>query len=344
MGSCRNALEELVIEEAKGQINRLPIATQQQVNLSEVVAFALNRLPPMYATTQRGWIQQRKRAHDEYGTQIVTAVRQAMIGIRRDPLRQSLPLPPVEIETPARALAKLQRILNKDDLKWKDLSSAVAEALTDIRIKGAVSRSQGNPSRRSALDTKSYLKRSKSHQESWQEQQSNINVSDQTLKVAVEAREFDSYMSGASCGYTNTLENLVISIAQRQVQRINQEVRARITIEDVAAYALNRLPPMYATSDRGLHQQRQRAKAELANKIINIVREAIVKVGQTPNRLLPPLPFEKFDQEQEEALATLRAMLKREDINWRNVADIVEEVLTQSPTSLSSNWSDQNRV
>ena len=62
MSSCRNALEELVIEEAEAQYKRLGADVKKRVDLSEVIAYTLNRLPPMYATTQRGWVQQRKKA------------------------------------------------------------------------------------------------------------------------------------------------------------------------------------------------------------------------------------------------------------------------------------------
>ena len=336
MDGCRNAIEEPVIEEAKAQIKKLGAALQQKVDLSEVVAFALNRLPTMYATTQRGWMQQRKRARDEFSVQITTAVRQAMMGVRRDPLRESAPLPESELESQTRSLARLQKVLHKEDLKWKDVPASVHEAITNIRLRGAVGFSHLSLTRRNVQDIKSYLKRTKSLDGSFASKQPTLGLSEQTMRASLEAKEFESYMTGAVCSYRNTLENLVMSVAQRQVQRLNPDVSQNIKLEDVMAFALNRLPPMYATSNQGLKQQRQRAKSELAHEIMVRVREAILTVGKVPVRLLPPLPFSKFNVEQDVALTELAHVLQRTDITWRNVADVIEEVLKQTEDGDSS--------
>jgi len=52
--SCRNAIEEPVIEEVKAQIKTMSLALQSQIDTCAVIAYSLNRLPTMYATTQRG--------------------------------------------------------------------------------------------------------------------------------------------------------------------------------------------------------------------------------------------------------------------------------------------------
>ena len=65
MQSCKNAIEELVIAEIDLQISHLPQYRRDQINLSEVAAYALNRLPPMYATSKLGWLRQRKKATTE---------------------------------------------------------------------------------------------------------------------------------------------------------------------------------------------------------------------------------------------------------------------------------------
>ena len=110
-----------------------------------------------------------------------------------------------------------------------------------------------------------------------------------------------------------------------------------ISVDDVAAYVLNRLPPMYATSRRGLQSFRQKVKSEMTNQIINLVKEALNKVVQAPDRSLPPLPFEKFNLELEDSLVQLRELLGRDDITWRNVAEVVEECL-KSPKTSQQDW------
>jgi len=113
MRNCRNAIEELVVEEIKAQTARLGADRQKEVSLNEVAAYALNRLPPMYATTQRGWVQQRKRAYNELKEEITTMVRRAMMGVRRDVLRESDPLPQSELEDQARSYRSYKKFWGK---------------------------------------------------------------------------------------------------------------------------------------------------------------------------------------------------------------------------------------
>ncbi len=134
-------------------------------------------------------------------------------------------------------------------------------------------------------------------------------------------------MSGAIYRYSNILESLVNAIVERRTLRLDENVQQKVNINDVAAYVLNRLPPMYATSRRGLQNLRQKVKSEMASQIISIVKEALTKVVQAPERSLSPLPFEKFNIELEDSLVQLRELLKRDDITWRNIAEVVEECL-----------------
>ncbi|MFN5302768.1 MAG: late competence development ComFB family protein, partial [Pseudanabaena sp.] len=83
MTSLKNVLEEIVVVEVQEQLNHLSQTAREAINLSEVAAFALNRLPTLYASTSRGWLQQRKRAHSELQPQIVSAVQQALLGVKR---------------------------------------------------------------------------------------------------------------------------------------------------------------------------------------------------------------------------------------------------------------------
>lgn len=333
MTSCKNVLEDLVVEEAKAQIHRLGTGIQAQVNLNEVVAYALNRLPPMYVTTQHGWLRQRRFARTELGQQISNSIRQALLGVRRDPLHDSSPLPENELESKARSLAKLQNILHRDNLTWKEVPQAVEVAIDSVRVRGSVTSRVGLTSSRSAFDIKGYLSRSKTKDPYWRVKQSVSNISGEALKEAVDSKDFKQYMSSAGYSFRNIMETLVMSIAERYMQRLSPDVTKRITLEEVAAYALNRLPPMYATTASGFRKQRLRAKAELSREIIEIVRQAIFKVGQAPDRLLPPLPFDKFDQDIDQTLVELKRILRRDDINWRNIADVVAEVLEDIRTN-----------
>lgn len=328
MSSCRNALEELVIEEAEAQYKRLGVDVKKRVDLSEVIAYALNRLPPMYATTQRGWVQQRKKADQELVSGIAKTVRNGFLSTQSDLLRQTDPIPAHELVSQARSLAKLRKLFNKDYLKWKDIPETVREAL-DSGYYQSPNGTYVSLDRRISLSARSYAVRRKTARIL----PSESRVSKTEKDISAEIKDFDSYMSGTVYRYSNILESLVSAIIERRVQRLDEAMQQKINIDDVAAYVLNRLPPMYATSRRGLQSLRQKVKSEMTIQIIGIVKEALSKVIQAPERTLSPLPFEKFNLELEDTLVKLRELLERDDITWRNVAEIVEECMRSLKTN-----------
>jgi len=328
--SCRNAIEEPVIEEVKAQIKTMSLALQSQVDTCAVIAYSLNRLPTMYATTQRGWVQQRRRAREELKDQISAAVRQGILGIRKDMLRASQPLPEIELENQARALAKLQRVLKQPDLRWKDLQDGLQQAIRSIHEKGAINSGHMSMAKKNAMNIKSYLSRSKSRDTDWKSRQITMTLSDHSIQVSQDEREFASYMIRAHWDYTNIFENLVTAVAELQLKRMEPNARERVTLNEVVAYSLNRLPPMYATSSHGLQHLKIRAKTEMAHQIISVVRQAVLRVGEYPQRLLPPLTIEKYTRERDLALSALAYTLEIPDLNWLNVVEIVEGILFQT--------------
>jgi hypothetical protein len=71
------------------------------------------------------------------------------------------------------------------------------------------------------------------------------------------------------------MEELVLSEALTLVTEIEVASNQSIDIGDITAYALNRLPPLYATTEEGANYQKQRAKNELQGLITQRVQEAI---------------------------------------------------------------------
>jgi hypothetical protein len=339
MSSCRNALEELVIEEAEAQYKRLGADVKKRVDLSEVIAYTLNRLPPMYATTQRGWVQQRKKADQELGVAIAKTVRNGFLSTQSDVLRQNDPIPDHELISQARSLFKLRKLFSKDYLKWKDVPEIVRDALDSGYYQSLANGTYVSLDRRNSLLARSYAVRRKSTTIL----PNAAKVSRTEKDISAEIKDFESYMSGTIYRYSNILESLVTAIVERRVNRLEEVVQKKINIDDVAAYVLNRLPPMYATSRRGLQNLRQRVKSEMTSQIISIVKEALNRVVQAPERSLSPLPFEKFNIELEDALVQLRELLKRDDVTWRNVAEIVEECL-RAPKSDYPIWRAKHDV
>jgi hypothetical protein len=77
--------------------------------------------------------------------------------------------------------------------------------------------------------------------------------------------------------FINVMEELVLTEAIARVAEIEATSDRTLDLGDIAAYALNRLPPLYATTEEGASYQRQRAKEDLQALIAQQVGEAIAR-------------------------------------------------------------------
>lgn len=82
--------------------------------------------------------------------------------------------------------------------------------------------------------------------------------------------------------FINVMEELVLTEAISRVAEIEATSDRVLDVGDIAAYALNRLPPLYATTEEGANYQRQRAREELQDFITEQVNEAIVRNLEQP--------------------------------------------------------------
>lgn len=122
-------MEPLVIAEYERQVRQLPPKIVQYINQAEVVAYALNRLPALYATSERGWEQQQARANRDLAKDIVAAVRQAIAAVQRDPIRSTKPLKLEGDRDANEALQELKELLRLHDLSWQNVADAVEREL-----------------------------------------------------------------------------------------------------------------------------------------------------------------------------------------------------------------------
>lgn len=82
--------------------------------------------------------------------------------------------------------------------------------------------------------------------------------------------------------FINVMEELVLTEAISKVAQIEQTSDRVLDVGDIAAYALNRLPPLYATTEEGASYQRQRAKEDLQEIIDQQVGDAIARYLDRP--------------------------------------------------------------
>ncbi len=77
--------------------------------------------------------------------------------------------------------------------------------------------------------------------------------------------------------FINVMEELVLTETIAQITAIEVKSELQLDVGDIAAYALNRLPPLYATTEEGASYQRERAKKELQELITQQVTSAIAQ-------------------------------------------------------------------
>lgn len=90
-----NVMEELVEAEVNKQLQNLPdafIKYRKYLNPIEIQTYALNHLPPLYASSVSGKVHQIQKGQIKLTEQIQTTVTRAIASVLKDPLRQSEPL------------------------------------------------------------------------------------------------------------------------------------------------------------------------------------------------------------------------------------------------------------
>ncbi len=100
----------------------------------------------------------------------------------------------------------------------------------------------------------------------------------------------------ALCDLRNAIESGALRVASRREFRnvmeeiVSEELETQLSRErdaavdrgDLLSFALNRLPPLYATTDVGAHYQRERARRELTNVVREQVAVALHRARERP--------------------------------------------------------------
>ena len=124
--------------------------------------------------------------------------------------------------------------------------------------------------------------------------------------------------------YVNVMELL---IEQEIITRLNQEPDDHMKREVVSlmAYALNRVPPLYACSVQGIKSQIKRAKSDYNSHIENAVRWAFSAVKKAPNNPSPGLTREIYQQ----ILRDTRKARKTGDLSPIDLPELIDSMLPE---------------
>lgn len=116
--------------------------------------------------------------------------------------------------------------------------------------------------------------------------------------------------------YINVMELLVAEEVNRQLQRLPARVLKYIKRAEVETYALNRLPALYASSEKGLQHQRDHASKTLKIQITSAVRQAFAAVQIDPIRLSKPIQINQDNSDADAVLQALKDCLRSPDLTW----------------------------
>ncbi|MFQ4140015.1 late competence development ComFB family protein [Nodosilinea sp. PGN35] len=131
------------------------------------------------------------------------------------------------------------------------------------------------------------------------------------------------------------MELLVSEEVEKQVKTMQPRVLKYLKRVEVETYALNRLPSLYASSEKGWQLQYEKAKRELHNQIKSAVRQAFAAVQVDPIRSSEPLRNQQEDAATV-ALNALRDLLKQPDLNWEGAINRLRSVLGRRPDQIST--------
>jgi DNA repair ATPase RecN len=84
--------------------------------------------------------------------------------------------------------------------------------------------------------------------------------------------------------YKNVMEVLVDEEIDRQTQTYSQQEAQAINRIEVAAYALNHLPSLYASSQEGVSLQYERGHQDLGDRVTEAVLQALSIIEKQPQR------------------------------------------------------------
>ena len=133
----------------------------------------------------------------------------------------------------------------------------------------------------------------------------------------------------------NVMEVLVSEEIERQIVRLPTNIRKFINSIEVATYALNRLPALYASSQQGFNKQKLKGRSEYTVQITQQVRKGFAAVQKDLLRSSTPLTEDKeqdLDQavkEAQDALKELAEFIPEKDLTWKNVVRLVKPLLAE---------------
>jgi Late competence development protein ComFB len=130
--------------------------------------------------------------------------------------------------------------------------------------------------------------------------------------------------------YLNAMEILVEEEVERRIQQLPEAHRAYLNRMEIIAYALNQLPSLYATGEKGLTYQLQLGRTQHAAKIQQAVQQSLSAVLRDPILNYEPLRLQA-SAGMRDVLKRIRTLLHNEQIDWETLPEILEALVRNTP-------------
>jgi hypothetical protein len=291
----RNTIEEFVIEAVQQQLD--PQDKGNELYINELIVTTLNLLPPLYACTERGWIQQRTRIQSTMLEQVSTAVQLAKAQLKNNSPKFPIPLTLHEIRRSEHCLFHLRRLLEQPDLTWKDLPE-----LLEKKISASRTRNTFDPM---ALQEPKII---------------NPRYEEDI--------EFYSYYITASYSFVNVLESTVIAETHKRIKQMGKSMTPGIKMDDIACYVLNRLPPQYVSHILKFREKNEQPSEELSKEVHQGVIDSLMRLNSSPARAKSPLPLARFELDFRQVMPKVEEILRpAKPLSVGNIVDQIEVAL-----------------
>ncbi|MEM8780997.1 MAG: late competence development ComFB family protein, partial [Cyanobacteria bacterium P01_G01_bin.49] len=144
----------------------------------------------------------------------------------------------------------------------------------------------------------------------------------------------------------NVMELLVQEEIEAQLKFYPKSLKSYLNTIEVATYALNRLPALYASSTRGKEQQKRFGQQKYKKQITSEVRRALAAIERDPLRKSTPISSEIVTENNVAniALKKLQTFLieqqlinQNQMLSWHNLTLIMQQVFKRlHPQELDS--------
>ncbi len=138
--------------------------------------------------------------------------------------------------------------------------------------------------------------------------------------------------------YFNVMETLVQEEIEKQLKFYPENIKPYMNKIEIATYALNRLPALYASSQLGKQKQLRVAKIQYSKQINSVVRRSLAAIERDPLRQSIPLVSDSKEQSKvtDFTLKKIENLLKDynllpydQRLSWDNVTEVIQQALNR---------------